>query len=302
MITCATVLIADNNEDYLEACSELLEQEGYRVLTASNPFDARQVLDGGDVDLAVLDLRLVNDLDEKDWSGLDLARETAASIPKLIVSEYSTPEAARQALRPASDGLPSAVDFVAKQLGWGALVTAVRWALKVPRGFAQGIDDLSTQISKDYEEARQQVKVNFWASLGAAVGGMLVLLAGTVLVLQQQLTIGVLGGIAGVVVEWFSVILLRREREAMARMDRYHAELLETRRLKTLLDASEELRTRKRQDSMKQKIISDASDRWLRSGAPLQGERRVVESGSATASRRREVQPNEKAKHPSRGE
>ena len=76
---------------------------------ALDPGEARNILEQGGIDLAIVDLRLLNDGDEKDISGLTLARETARSVPKIILTRFATVEAVREALGPQLEGLPPAV-------------------------------------------------------------------------------------------------------------------------------------------------------------------------------------------------
>ena len=68
------------------------------------------------VDLAILDIRLRDDDDEKDTSGLKVAREAKSLIPKIVLTGYPTPELAREALT-AVYGEPLAVGFVGKAEG-----------------------------------------------------------------------------------------------------------------------------------------------------------------------------------------
>ena len=125
-----TILFADNAPGFLKVRSEFLEAAGYRVAVANNPHEARQLLEGGGIDLAVLDIRLVNDDDEKDLSGLTLAKETAPGIPKIILTDYPSMETVREALRPQVGGLPAAVEFVSKLEGVDVLIQAIDRAIK----------------------------------------------------------------------------------------------------------------------------------------------------------------------------
>lgn len=132
-----TILVADNNAEFLKSISWFLVQEEYRVLTADNRESAREILEQNVADLAVLDIRLANDLDEKDLSGLDLARTARTTTPKIIYSEFPTYEAARIALGPRIDGLPPAVNFVGKDEGPQALLTAIRNGLLLNAKWAE---------------------------------------------------------------------------------------------------------------------------------------------------------------------
>jgi len=136
------ILFADNDEDFRKTRAEFLEQEGYLVIQAVNSTDARQRLEAGGIDLAILDIRLENDNDERDVSGLWLAKETAEKmptivtsgfmeqmVPKIILTGFASYENVREALAPRVGGLPAAVNFVTKQEGPESLLAAVRRAL-----------------------------------------------------------------------------------------------------------------------------------------------------------------------------
>jgi len=110
------ILVADNNIDFLGTLSNLLETAGYAVCKAANPTEATRILRSKLIHLAVIDMRLTNDTDENDISGLILAKNVERSIPKVILTQYPTVDAARTALRPDSSGLPPAVDFIDKRM------------------------------------------------------------------------------------------------------------------------------------------------------------------------------------------
>jgi hypothetical protein len=75
-----------------------------------------------------------DDSDDKDTSGLSLARKEAyRPVPKIILTRYPSYEYVREALGPAIEGLPPAVDFLAKQEGPEAMLRAVE------RAFAQHV-------------------------------------------------------------------------------------------------------------------------------------------------------------------
>ena len=119
------ILFADNDPVFRLARAERLEENGYHVLRVSSPQEARQSLDGANVHLAVLDIRLEDDDDDKDVSGLVLAKNPDySSVPKIILTGFPTVPAVREALGPAMDGLPPAVDFLTKADGPEAMIEA----------------------------------------------------------------------------------------------------------------------------------------------------------------------------------
>jgi len=125
----AAILFADNDPDFLAARSEFLESVGYVVLKASSPKEAREVLDRKCVQLVILDIRLTDDREEGDISGLELAREPAYRLlPKIMLTGFPSVDAVKIALRPALEGLPPAVDFFSKKDGPEALIEAVKQA------------------------------------------------------------------------------------------------------------------------------------------------------------------------------
>jgi DNA-binding response OmpR family regulator len=124
------ILIADNDSLFAEGCAEFLENSGYRVKTVFNFTDAGAALEKGDVHLAILDMRLINDRDDNDLSGLILARSSDPLIPKIILTAYQRWDLVRGALGPAEAEPPAAVSFVAKQEGLDVLLSYVQRTLE----------------------------------------------------------------------------------------------------------------------------------------------------------------------------
>jgi predicted nucleotide-binding protein/DNA-binding NarL/FixJ family response regulator len=137
-ISKKTILLADNDPDFLATRKEFMQQAGYVVVLASNPTEARQKLEVGGIDLAILDLRLKDDDDDRDLSGLILAKRVARSVPKIILTNFPTYEYVREALRPQLDGLPVAVDFLAKREGPMTLLTTVQDILETVAAEREG--------------------------------------------------------------------------------------------------------------------------------------------------------------------
>src|SRR5215510_14228256 len=96
------ILLADNDLDFLRIAQEFLERNGYRVLPASTRAEAQCLLAQEPIALAIFDYRLVDDGDDHDKSGLNLAKDTtrAASVPRIVLTKFDRYEYARDALRP----------------------------------------------------------------------------------------------------------------------------------------------------------------------------------------------------------
>lgn len=134
MISKGIVLLADDNKKFLDVRRKFLEEAGYTVITAHNPEAADGILEGSKVDLAILDLRLKDDQDPLDKTGLELAMKfSQRAIPIIILTGFPTWEDAKVALGKDSNNLSPAIDYLSKNEGPDAMIQAVEWALENPR-------------------------------------------------------------------------------------------------------------------------------------------------------------------------
>ncbi|HEY0404178.1 MAG TPA: response regulator [Pyrinomonadaceae bacterium] len=108
------ILIADNDPYFLKSQKRFLEKEGFHVIPAGTVAEAQRIIERGGVDVAILDIRLRDDGDERDISGLSVARKCDFSIPKIILTNHPTIETVREALSPSEDGRPIAEDLIDK--------------------------------------------------------------------------------------------------------------------------------------------------------------------------------------------
>lgn len=232
----ATILFADNDTDFRRTRSEFLERDGYRVLQAGSPAEARRLLDKNGIDLAILDLRLENDHDDKDTSGLTIAQELAPSIPKILLTKFQTiPKTVIEARRPQLSGLPAAVDFVEMSDGAAALTTSVRLAiaLHVERRVRNILFDVSTELEQYFGEARKQAAYTNRVKLVMIVTGLILIVVGGLFLIAgisgeiwEQTAMGSVSVVSGVVAEIFAGLLKKMSDDANKRMDRCHRELL----------------------------------------------------------------------------
>ncbi|MCA9921640.1 MAG: response regulator, partial [Anaerolineales bacterium] len=121
------VLLADNNQEFCGVWGTVLTNAGYEVKLAVNPQEARFMLINIGIDLAVLDVRLEDDDDELDVSGLNLATDNAfRHIPKIILTAYKpSPEYIRKLRELSADKLPSAVTWMGKDEGTDKLLEII---------------------------------------------------------------------------------------------------------------------------------------------------------------------------------
>jgi CheY-like chemotaxis protein len=264
----ATILFVDNAPDFLKARSELLEMEGYRVIQATNPAQARKIIEKGGIDLAIIDIRLEDNDDEKDVSGLTLAKETDPSIPKIILTNYPSIEAVRDALKPQLlNGLPPAVEFVTKSEGAGELIQAIYRALGPDntwmRKVKEALDETEIEISKDHDNARIQSSINFFIALGIAVFGTIIIFVGITLVLSGNIKFGTVGSLGGIVSDIVGYLFYKRVDLANKRMDQYHRERVEGKRFQTLLEACDGHDSEEEREQSRKQVILAAAIKWF---------------------------------------
>jgi CheY-like chemotaxis protein len=73
------VLIADDQQDVIEALKLLLIDEGYEVTPARSPGDALERLEAADFDLAILDLNYTRDT-TSGQEGFDLMERNRKTV------------------------------------------------------------------------------------------------------------------------------------------------------------------------------------------------------------------------------
>jgi len=128
----ARILIVDNRRDHIAFRREELEREGYEVREAYGPEGAWKELETGLIHLAIVDIRLIDDDDEHDWSGLDWVEDVHDQYPEfpcVMLTGYPSFEAVQRARTPDDKGLPPADHFVSKHEELEELVKAVNNAI-----------------------------------------------------------------------------------------------------------------------------------------------------------------------------
>lgn len=108
------LLLADNTPEVLVLNGEYLRRAGFEVLTADSVTEARHILRTQRVHLAVLDMRLERDEDEKDQSGYLLAKSEARTVPKIILTANPNVADAVSSLKRDTGPLPPAVEYLSK--------------------------------------------------------------------------------------------------------------------------------------------------------------------------------------------
>jgi DNA-binding NtrC family response regulator len=115
------LLVVDDDLEMCELLSDVLNAEGYSVLTISESLEASKILKREEFDVIVTDLRL------KGLKGLDLlaeAKRAAPLTPVIIITAFGTIESAIQAMK------MGAYDYITKPFHLDEMVLTVKKALE----------------------------------------------------------------------------------------------------------------------------------------------------------------------------
>ena len=88
------ILVVDDHEDIRFALTLLLEQAGYRVLEASNPFECEQVLSRVTPDLILLDMNFSRDTTSGQEGLTLLPKPVSQKIPVILMTAWANIELA----------------------------------------------------------------------------------------------------------------------------------------------------------------------------------------------------------------
>ena len=118
------ILVVDDSQPIITLMKEFLEEEGYRVITATSAKDALLLIDKEEPDLVMMDIKL------PDMDGLDALIEIKKRDPKLSVimmTAFGTTQAAIEAMK------RGAYDYVAKPFNNEELRALIKKALEAGR-------------------------------------------------------------------------------------------------------------------------------------------------------------------------
>ena len=139
----AHVLIVDDEKNYLVVLQQLLEEAGYRVSCAENPYAALELLNHDVPDVILSDLRMPR------MNGLDFmtkVRECCGEIPFIVLTAYATVETALETIK------QGAFDYLTKPFTNDEILLVVKKALDFRRLNAE---NLALRHQLDRSSARQ---------------------------------------------------------------------------------------------------------------------------------------------------
>jgi len=116
-----SILIVDDEKNYLVVLEALLGAEGYEIVTADGAHDALRLLKEGDIDLVLTDMKMPG------MSGMELLEETKKvkpEVPVIMMTAYGTIEMAVEAMK------KQAYDYITKPFQNEELKLTIRKALE----------------------------------------------------------------------------------------------------------------------------------------------------------------------------
>jgi len=118
------ILVVDDEPKICELLSEILEEEGYRVLTAENGEQAMSLVSQNDLNLIVLDFKLP---DMDGLAFLKVIKDLKPALPVVMISAYGTIKTAVEAVK------NGAYDFIEKPLEQNRILLTIKNALDKER-------------------------------------------------------------------------------------------------------------------------------------------------------------------------
>src|SRR3954449_226865 len=140
------VLIADDQQDIIDALRLLLVDEGYEVQSARSPAEALDRLEAADCDLAILDLNYTRDT-TSGQEGFDLMERIRAldpTLPMLVMTAWSSVAGAVKAMR------RGARDYIEKPWDDEKVLAAVRTQIELRRAVrrSQRLQEANTRLQR----------------------------------------------------------------------------------------------------------------------------------------------------------
>lgn len=116
-----TVLIVDDEKNYLVVLEALLGPEGYEILTASSAEDAVRLIQESDLDLMITDMKMPG---TSGMQLLEASKEIKPDLPVIMMTAYGTIEMAVEAMK------KRAYDYITKPFQNEELKLTVKKALE----------------------------------------------------------------------------------------------------------------------------------------------------------------------------
>ena len=135
-----TILVVDDEKNYLVVLEALLTDEGYEVLTSEGAIHALEILESNEIDLVITDMKMPK-MDGIEF--LERILHSDRTIPVVMMTAFGTVEKAVVAMK------KGAFDYITKPFQNEQLIITIRKALEV-RDLMKQNRALHQQVSAKY--------------------------------------------------------------------------------------------------------------------------------------------------------
>ncbi len=116
-----TILVVDDEPNYLIVISELLGEEGFETITADNGTKALALMKGADIDLVLTDMQMP---DMDGFALLEAVKSSRPEMPVIMITAYGEVEKAVRAMR------SGAFNYITKPFNNDELLASINKALE----------------------------------------------------------------------------------------------------------------------------------------------------------------------------
>ncbi len=116
-----TILVVDDEPNYLIVISELLGEEGFEIITADNGTKALELMKGADIDLVLTDMQMP---DMDGFALLEAVKSSRPEMPVIMITAYGEVEKAVRAMR------SGAFNYITKPFNNDELLASINKALE----------------------------------------------------------------------------------------------------------------------------------------------------------------------------
>ena len=167
------VLLADDEEIYLNAMAELLRMDGFRVETARDASEAKAHLEAQDFDVLVSDIRMPGN---EDLAFIQFVGAQRSDLPIILVTAHPTVDTAMRAVNlPVAAYLtkPVDLDVLSETIRRAGAALRTRLAIRSARGrlanWVQDLDQLQTSPARSADGRDRDITRDV---LGLAMGNI----------------------------------------------------------------------------------------------------------------------------------
>jgi DNA-binding NarL/FixJ family response regulator len=283
MNTKVRVLVIEDDKLYANTLKQGLESYNFDVTLEHHYGRARELLVGRThypYSVILIDVRLVNNADPGDRSGIKLAQEIGTKVPVLMLSKHDTIEYVKEALAARPDGRRAAFDYVLKDEGYHAIAAAIYQVTQITGTVTAKVFELDERLRASYLAVSSQSAKTFFDSRIIAWSGITIIIVSLALFFGGILDSaqGAIGAVSGVVLQAIIMLFFSRQDKADTRMDRYHQELAAMSRLELLIATSDKVSDQTSRYAIQEYILKQAAQHWLAAPATLVGSTTTTEA------------------------